>query len=172
MTKDYSGEVRRCVTVSKIEAACKSRALSALLILILLATVSAPQAGNTQTIILDEFVYLPFVARTGTTGNGDLVAGIPGGIPGRTEICATADADTYGDDATDATAYIQSLIDDCPPGQVVYLPAGTYRLSDSIFLRGGITLRGAARPGVTRIRAATDTRSFVMASYNDWLYNV
>lgn len=163
--------------MKKIGALCKSCSLSALSILILLATLGEPQAGSAQIVDLDRFAYLPLVA-----GSSDLVAGIPasrrmdwnpgipGGIPNRTEICATADAATYGNGSTDATAYIQGLIDACPPGEVVYLPAGNYRLSDSLLLNRSITLRGAG-PGETRIHAATDTRSFLIGGWNDWLYN-
>jgi hypothetical protein len=150
---------------------------SVLLILILLTMAGELQVARAQTAVLDKFVYLPLVKRS-----SDLVAGIPssrrmawnpgipGGIPHRTTICATADAAAYGNDSTDATAYLQGLIDNCPAGQVVYLPAGTYRIADTLRLDRAITLRGAG-PGISRIHAATDTRAFLMASWNDWLYN-
>jgi hypothetical protein len=94
-------------------------ALSVLFILILLATPGEPQVTRAQT--LDHVVYLPLVKNS-----SDLVAGIPssrrmvwnpgipGGIPQRTTICATANAASYGNDSTDATAYLQGLIDNCP----------------------------------------------------------
>lgn len=72
--------------------------------------------------------------------------GIPGGIPQRATICANVRNAPYnarGDGVTDDTAAIQKAIDKCPNGQAVYLPAGTYRLTDEIEIRGrSITLRG------------------------------
>ena len=62
-------------------------------------------------------------------------AGIPGGIPNRTTICATINATTYGNGTTDATTAIQNAIDDCPANQVVYLPAGTYKVSSPVTSR-------------------------------------
>jgi hypothetical protein len=84
------------------------------------------------------------------------LAGIPGGIPVRTRICATVDA-AYGDGAADATAAIQGALDACPPGQVVLLPAGTYLTTDTIHLRTDKTLRGSGpeRTTVRYVGAAT-----------------
>jgi hypothetical protein len=64
-------------------------------------------------------------------------AGVPGGIPARTTVCATL---SPGATATQ----INSAISACPAGQVVMLNAGTYTLSSGIiFNRSNITLRGA-----------------------------
>ncbi len=73
-----------------------------------------------------------------------------GGIPARTTICATIDAATYGNNSTDAYAAIQSALDNCPVGQVVRLPAGTYLSSNTLILTKGIVLRGDG-PGLTKI---------------------
>jgi hypothetical protein len=72
-------------------------------------------------------------------------AGIPGGIPNRTTICATINAATYGNGTTDATAAIQNAIANCPADQVVYLPAGTYLLTSPVDFgyKSRVTLRGA-----------------------------
>ncbi len=76
------------------------------------------------------------------------------GIPRRTKVCATVDAARYGDGVTDAAGAIQSAIDACPPGQVVYLPAGTYLIARTLSVDKGIVLRGAGRgTDGTRIRA-------------------
>ena len=78
-------------------------------------------------------------------------AGIPGGIPHRTTICATINAATYGNGTTDATNAIQNAINNCPANQVVYLPAGTYKVSSPanvetiLNMRPNITLRGAGQ---------------------------
>ena len=67
-----------------------------------------------------------------------------GGIPNRTTVCATIQASTYGNGATDAVAGINAAIAGCPAGQVVQLSAGTFQTnSDIILINKGITLRGA-----------------------------
>jgi hypothetical protein len=78
-------------------------------------------------------------------------AGIPGGIPNRSNICATIDSSTYGNGITDATAAIQNALDACPDGQVVYVPQGTYLVLDTIHLYSFHTLRGDG-PGKTILK--------------------
>src|SRR5437773_5793009 len=65
-------------------------------------------------------------------------AGIPGGIPNRTVMCATLNPGA-------TAAQINSAIASCPSGQVVFLNAGTYSLSSGINFSGtsNVTLRGA-----------------------------
>lgn len=70
------------------------------------------------------------------------------GIPDRTTICATIDADTYGDGATDATAAIQEAIDGCPQDQVVVLPPGTYLIT-GLSISSPVVLRGAGADQTT-----------------------
>ena len=77
--------------------------------------------------------------------------GIPGGIPDRTTICETIDSAVYGNGVTDATDAIQEALDDCPDEQVVYLPEGTYIVTDTIHLYDYDTLRGAG-PGKTILK--------------------
>jgi hypothetical protein len=63
-------------------------------------------------------------------------AGVSGGIPSRTTVCATLNP---GATATQ----INSAIAACPSGQVVMLNTGTYTLSSGIvFSKSGVTLRG------------------------------
>ena len=65
-----------------------------------------------------------------------------GGIPARTTICATLSPLASQDNAPQ----IQTAINNCPPGQVVFLNAGTYQLSgkqNSPVINKAITLRGA-----------------------------
>jgi hypothetical protein len=83
--------------------------------------------------------------------------GIPGGIPAVATIYTTMPAAIYGDGKTDATAAINSAIQaagtiaTATNPQVIYLPAGTYRISDSILMnRSYVVLRGAG-PGLTKI---------------------
>lgn len=73
-------------------------------------------------------------------------AGVEGGIPQRDVVCADVTAAPYNADATGATSAvvaIQSAIDACPEGQVVLVPAGTYRIDGTLTLMSPITLRGA-----------------------------
>jgi hypothetical protein len=64
-------------------------------------------------------------------------AGVVGGIPNRTTICATLSPGA-------TSAQIRSAAQSCPAGQVVFLSAGTYNLG-GIDLTGvnNVTLRGA-----------------------------
>ncbi len=65
-------------------------------------------------------------------------AGVVGGIPSRTSICATLNPGA-------TAAQINSAIANCPSGQVVYLNAGTYNLAGGIVFnnQSNVTLRGA-----------------------------
>jgi len=65
-------------------------------------------------------------------------AGVQGGIPNRTTICATLNPGA-------TAAQINSAIASCPSGEVVYLNAGTYNLSAGIDFaeHNNVTLRGA-----------------------------
>ena len=65
-------------------------------------------------------------------------AGVPGGIPTRTTICATLNPGA-------SAAQINSAIAACPAGQVVFLNAGTYNLSTGVVFnnKNNVTLRGA-----------------------------
>jgi hypothetical protein len=75
-------------------------------------------------------------------------AGIPGGIPVRTNICATLNPGA-------TAAQINTAIQNCNNG-VVFLNAGSYPLSDTISLnRNNVTLRGAG-PGKTILLSTTE----------------
>jgi hypothetical protein len=65
--------------------------------------------------------------------------------------CETIHSAVYGNGITDATAVIQAAIDNCPDGQVVYLPPGVYMISDTVHLDDYNTLRGAG-PGITTLK--------------------
>lgn len=72
-------------------------------------------------------------------------AGVIGGIPSTTEF---ANAVTEGVDntgATDVTAALQALLNDCPSGQYLYCPAGTYRVDGQLTFNTtnqGVVLKG------------------------------
>ena len=81
---------------------------------------------------------------SGLTYNWGGYCGIPGGIPNRTNIYTTLTSSA-------TTAQVNSAIQNCPNGQVVYLSAGTYSLGSLTFNnKTGVTLRGAG-PGVTNV---------------------
>ncbi len=65
-------------------------------------------------------------------------AGVRGGIPNRTTVCATLNPGA-------SSSQINSAITSCPNGQVVFLNAGTYGGLGGITFNGksGVTLRGA-----------------------------
>lgn len=79
--------------------------------------------------------------------------GVPGGIPARSTICANVVTDhgAKGDGNHDDAPNIQKAIDACPAGQVVYIPAGTYRLNSQLTITKGIVLRGAG-PKATHLK--------------------
>ncbi|HVN56651.1 MAG TPA: glycosyl hydrolase family 28-related protein [Anaerolineaceae bacterium] len=87
-------------------------------------------------------------------------AGIPGGIPDRTAICATLAPATFGNGTIDAAAAIQNALDSCPDGQVVYLQEGSYLINSTVHLYDYDTLRGAG-PGKTVLHTASSLRSMV-----------
>jgi hypothetical protein len=70
-------------------------------------------------------------------------AGVPGGIPNRTTVCATVNPLGGGQDDY---ANIQNAINNCPAGQVVQLGAGAFSIhiaDEAITIPAGITLRGS-----------------------------
>jgi hypothetical protein len=79
--------------------------------------------------------------------------GIPGGIPAYDTVCANVREAPYnaaGNGSADDSGAIQAAIDDCPEGQVVYVPEGTYRVATGLSIQKGIVLRGDG-PDRTRI---------------------
>jgi hypothetical protein len=75
--------------------------------------------------------------------------GVPGGIPNRTIIYKNVVTDLGADPtgAVDAAPIIQRAILSCPVGQVVYMPAGTFKIATPIYLasKSNFTLRGAGQ---------------------------
>ncbi len=94
-------------------------------------------------------------------------AGVEGGIPARTTVCATLNPGV-------TAAQINAAIASCPDGQVVSLGAGTYDLSDDgIVMKSGVTLRGAGADATLLVFTANNYCSNLQAAIcfsgtNDW----
>jgi Pectate lyase superfamily protein len=86
--------------------------------------------------------------------------GIPGGIPVRTQVCASINAAAFGNGAQDATAAIQAALDACPEGQVVSLSAGTFTVSTLLQIAKGIVLRGSG-PTQTLVKSTASAAPVV-----------
>ncbi len=113
---------------------------------------AAPTAGVRSSALTIDLSILPSDRRT------TWKPGIPGGVPLVTTIHTTIDATTFGSGTTDATAAINSAIQAAGTAataknpRVVYLPAGVYRITDTLVVdRSYVVLRGAGK-GRTIIR--------------------
>lgn len=87
----------------------------------------------------------------------DWEPGILGGIPSRTTICADVTQAPYNavsDGVTDDTDAIQTAIDDCPEGEVVFIPEGVYNISALLVFDKGIVIRGEG-PEKTKLLSYT-----------------
>ena len=75
--------------------------------------------------------------------------GVPGGIPNRTTIYKNIVTDLGADPTgkVDAAPIINRAIGSCPVGQVVYMPAGTFKIATPIYptAKSNFTLRGAGQ---------------------------
>lgn len=97
-------------------------------------------------------------------------AGVEGGIPERDTICADVTQAPYNADATgnaSASAAIQAAIDACPDEQVVFIPAGIYRIDATLRLSRPITLRGAGSGTVLRAETG-DARTLAIGGLGPW----
>jgi hypothetical protein len=85
--------------------------------------------------------------------------GVPGGIPKRTIIYKNIVTDLGADPTgkVDAAPIIKRAILSCPVGQVVYMPAGTFKIATAIYAaaKSNFTLRGAGQ-GQTILRVTTN----------------
>src|SRR6516164_6569448 len=96
-----------------------------------------------KTILLAMLVIVPMQ----TSGFGEIItagrriawsgdiAGVPVGIPNRMTIFANVTQAPYNADntgATDASTAIQTALNACPAGQVVYMPSGKFRINSKL----------------------------------------
>jgi PKD repeat protein len=96
-------------------------------------------------------------SRAGVWENG--IKGIPNrttifcnvksGIPGSSLVAV-------GNGSQDDTAALKAAISLCPSGQVVYIPEGTYKISSTLSLGSGVTIRGAGPDKTKIIQYASD----------------
>ena len=108
--------------------------------------VSSSPASASVSVVVPGTGYYPPVDRTATWTPG-VTVGVKGGIPTRTTIYKTLNP---GDSADT----IANALTNCPAGQVVYLNAGTYNVSQIRVLKSnGCTLRGAG-PGKTILKGS------------------
>lgn len=86
---------------------------------------------------------------TGRTAPWQGNVGVPGGIPTRTTIWKNIVTDLGADPTghVDAAPIITSALTSCPAGQVVYMPAGTFKVATPIYpaAKSNFTLRGAGQ---------------------------
>jgi Pectate lyase superfamily protein len=94
--------------------------------------------------------------------------GVPAGIPNRTAIYVNIVTDLGADPTglVDCSAIIQSAINNCPDGQVVYIPAGRFRAGTQITLsnsKSSRTIRGAGM-GATVVFSTNNNNVFNFGS--------
>ena len=65
-----------------------------------------------------------------------------------------------GDGTADDTTALQDAIDAAVGGGVVYLPAGTYKLTESLTLKDNVIVRGAGKAVTIIQQSATDEHAF------------
>lgn len=112
---------------------------------------------------------LPSARRVDWTAN--VSVGVPGGIPNRTKLVDVTLSPYHADKtgATNASAAIQAAVNGAKAGDVVYLPAGIYRIDTPVFIghdKDGITVRGAGMEA-TVLDVRTNT-AFSVGSESDY----
>jgi len=120
---------------SKIKISCVKLANIILSLMVLVAFIGTAAAE-----------IIPPARKVTWQGN----VGVEGDIPSRTTIYTTLNPTG---DITDRVSAIQTALNSCPPGQVVYLNAGTYYIGSTIVMPSNVTLRGAGM-GSTIIKGA------------------
>ncbi|HRP05385.1 MAG TPA: glycosyl hydrolase family 28-related protein, partial [Opitutaceae bacterium] len=112
---------------------------------------------------------LPAARRVDWTAN--VAVGVPGGIPNRTKLVDVTLAPYHADKtgATNASAAIQAAVNAAKAGDVVFLPAGIYRIDTPVYIgpdKDGISVRGAGMEA-TVLDVRTNT-AFSVGSGSDY----
>ena len=115
---------------------------------------------------------LPAARRVDWTAN--VAVGVPGGIPNRTKLVDVTLAPYHADKtgATNAAGAIQAAVNAANAGDVVFLPAGIYRIDTPIYIghnKDGITVRGAGMEA-TILDVRTNT-AFSVGSGSDYQWS-
>ena len=88
------------------------------------------------------------------------VPGIPGGIPSYPiEYDVMVDFGAVGDGVTNDTSAFAEALAAATPGHAVYVPEGTYLITTTLALGGGVVIRGAG-PARTLIHSQHDHATF------------
>src|SRR5262249_4339082 len=146
-------EARHSILTVK-RAISSDRRISPVLVVLLLPVVSAA---------------VPAVAGiipAGRTAPWQGNVGVPGGIPNRTKIYKNIVKDLGADPtgAKDCSAIIQRAINECPKNQVVYIPAGRFRMESQVhWTKSNVTTRGAGM-GVTTLYPANNNNLILPGS--------
>jgi hypothetical protein len=97
--------------------------------------------------------------------------GVPGGIPARTTIYKNIVTDLHADPTgkVDAAPIINRALKSCPPGRVVYMPAGTFKIATPISTanQSNFTLRGAGQ-GQTILRVTANVTPISSRGLPPW----
>lgn len=115
---------------------------------------------------------LPANRRVDWTAN--VAVGVPGGIPHRTRIVDVTQAPYNADNtgSQNASAAIQAAVNSAKAQDVIFLPAGTYRVNTPIFIghnKDDITIRGAGMD-LTVLDVRTNT-AFSVGSGSDYRWS-
>lgn len=71
-----------------------------------------------------------------------------------------------GDGTTDDTTALQNALTACSAGDTLFIPGGTYKVTATLIIPGGISIQGGGGlSGSTSIQAATGVTDAVMAAY-------
>jgi hypothetical protein len=93
--------------------------------------------------------------------------GVRGGLPMRTNLINVRNSpyDAQGDGVANDQAPIQAAINAASTGQVVYLPAGTYRIDSQLAFSKGISLRGDG-PDKTVIKYTGSNSTDIISAFH------
>ena len=117
---------------------------------------SITESGQTMIVPSPSTTILPASRLANWSGAGVYSSGIRG-IPNRTVVFCNVRVSipgstlvAKGDGFQDDTAALKAAFAACPSGQVVLIPAGTYRISGTLRITKGIVVRGEG-PDKTKI---------------------
>ncbi|MGH2568957.1 MAG: glycosyl hydrolase family 28-related protein, partial [Bacteroidota bacterium] len=101
-----------------------------------------------------------------------VTVGVPGGIPTTRSNIIDVTQSPYSADKTgnaDASGEIQRALSAANSGDVVYLPAGTYRMNAALGLPNNVTLRGAGA-GTRLVMYSTQQTAIQASVGTEWPY--